>query len=133
MAKLELSFWEWMSLLLGAFLVPSPLAKILQGPKLNETKPIEGNIMEGIKELKEAVVGLNELSLIIIKHVKDGLSFEDAVAVAVEAAANSDVKAAIEGISKVPAEIGDIDLAEGVELVVVQAQYVPKILAALKA
>lgn len=89
--------------------------------------------MEGIKELKEAVVGLNELSLIIIKHVKDGLSFEDAVAVAVEAAANSDVKAAIEGISKVPAEIGDIDLAEGVELVVVQAQYVPKILAALKA
>jgi hypothetical protein len=39
---------------------------------------------------------------------------------------------AVENVTAVPAELADIDLAEGLELGKVQLTYLPKILAALK-
>lgn len=92
---------------------------------------------ESVKETKEALVGINELALILCKRLKDGVQLADALAVwdAIknDAEVQAKIVAAYDGISLVKAEVADIDLSEGIELAVMQAQYVPKLVAALKA
>lgn len=92
--------------------------------------------MVGIQETKEVLVAVNELALVIVKYVKDGVSVTDIPAIVSELIGSDSFKlkltAAITNISQVPAEIGNIDLLEGGELAVCQASYLPRILAALK-
>lgn len=91
----------------------------------------------GIKETKEALIGVNELSLVLIKHLKDGAQLTDIMAVVDDLKNNPELleklKAAKEGIEQVPAEAKDISLIEAGELLMTQVGYVPKIIAALKA
>ena len=90
----------------------------------------------GIKETKEVVVGVNELAIELVKHFKDGVQFTDALGLIETLKTNEDFKAklvaAYENIQAVPAEVKDISLVEGMELVMVQAAYLPKIIEAAK-
>lgn len=90
----------------------------------------------GIQETKEVLIAANELTLVVIKHVKDGVAVSDIPAIVSELIASDSFKLAlvdaVKGVTNVPAEIKDIDLTEGMELGKVQLAYVPKILEALK-
>jgi hypothetical protein len=89
-----------------------------------------------IKETKEALIAINELGVKIASLAKDGLQVADGLALVALLSADSDLQskllAAFQGVQAVPAELKELDINEGVELVVLQASYVPKILEALK-
>lgn len=92
---------------------------------------------QGIKELKEALIGAQDLAILIIKNLKDGLQLgKDVSAVVGELLTNEELKASLtaaaEGVSKVPAELKDIDLNEVLELVMLEVMQVSKIMEALK-
>lgn len=90
----------------------------------------------GIQETKELLVAVNELSIELIKHLKDGVQVADAVAILDTLKNNADFKAKLEAgytnVQAVPAEIKDLSLVEGGELVMTQISYLPKILEAAK-
>ena len=90
----------------------------------------------GIKELKEAMVGINELAMFLAMRMKDGVGVDDAMAVWTKLNSDADFKdkmvAAYDGIAGVPAEIKDIDLAEGLELAMLQIKYIPELIESLK-
>lgn len=92
--------------------------------------------MSGIKETKEFVVGVNEVGVEICKVAKDGLQVSDAASlyIAIQSSPELQAKlvAAFQGAQAIPAEVKDLDLVEGVELVTVQVSYVPKYIDALK-
>jgi hypothetical protein len=92
--------------------------------------------MVGIQDVKEVLIASNELTLVVIKHVKDGIAVSDIPAIVSELMTSDAFKLAlvdaVKGVTNVPAEIKDIDFAEGMELGKVQLEYVPKILEALK-
>lgn len=92
--------------------------------------------MTDVRNVKEALVALNLLSMVIIKQLKDGFQVTDIGAAILEIMASDATKealvAAIEGITSIPAEITDFTVAEGIELALVQIEYLPKILEALK-
>jgi hypothetical protein len=87
------------------------------------------------KELKELVVGVNEVSLCLISQFKDGVQVMDFVAfyekLTSDAEFKSKVEAAYLGAQQIPAEVADLDAGEVVELVMVQAGYVPRLIDAL--
>jgi hypothetical protein len=90
----------------------------------------------GIIETEDVLVAVNELSLVVIQHVKDGVQVSDIGAIVFQLmnsdAAKVALVKAVENILAVPKEIGDIDLGEGLELGKVQLSYLPKILEALR-
>lgn len=90
----------------------------------------------GIQELKEALVGINLLAVFLAEHLKDGLDIGDGIAVWQKLSSDEEFKqkliSAFEGIKAVPEEIKDMDLAEGIELMMLQAQMLPVLLAAFK-
>lgn len=91
---------------------------------------------KGIKETKEAIQG----SLVIVKEIahllKDGAQIQDLVDGFV--AINSDpvkkkaIEDALAGIQEVPAEVKDIDLAEGAELAILLIREIPELVEAFK-
>lgn len=92
--------------------------------------------MEGILETKEAIVGINELSIELVKVFKDGFQSTDVLELVAVLQSNQGLKdalqKAISGASKIPSEIKDINLSEGLELAVVQLSYLPKLQEAFK-
>ena len=93
--------------------------------------------MEGIKETKEAVVGVLVLGALVAKELKNGFQFPGDL-VALFAAIQSDeakkakLEAAVGAIEKVPAEIKDISVAEGIELASAVIAELPALIEALK-
>lgn len=89
-----------------------------------------------VKETKELLTALNEISLILISEFKDGVSVEDIAPIFAKIKANPDLSdKLIELYNKanlIPEELKDLTLAEGVELGLIQLQYVPKFIEALK-
>ncbi len=93
--------------------------------------------MEGIKETKELLVGINELSLVLIRELKDGLQVgKDAMAIMNELLSNDELKdklaAAVKGLDALDEELKDISLEEGVELGMVQVSYIGRLVDAAK-
>jgi hypothetical protein len=92
---------------------------------------------EGIKELKELLVAVNEVSLVLVKLLKDGIQLSDGMELVGKLVGDEEFKsklaAAVEGITKLPAEIKDLDLQEGLELATVEIAFIPALVAALKA
>lgn len=90
----------------------------------------------GIKETKELLIGVNELSIVLVGLLKDGAQVSDAAALIEKMKSDPEfmakLQAAYDKINEVPAEIKDLNLAEGLELVIEQAKFVPKILEAAK-
>ena len=91
----------------------------------------------GIKETKEVLIALNEIGLVVYPIVKDGVQVYDDMKALIEAIlSNSDFRQAIadavDKVMDVPAEISDIDLQEGIELIGTQLEYLKKLVDVLK-
>lgn len=92
----------------------------------------------GIKETKEVLVAVNDLSLeFITVFRKEGMTFKGILQVLADLESHQDLKdalsAAFDNVSAVPEEIKDIDLAEGLQLAEVQLSFIPQVMTALKA
>lgn len=90
-----------------------------------------------IKETKEAIIGVNEVALLLILRLKDGIQLVEDISAIVgklmsDAEFQEKLHAAYDNIKLVPEEIKDIQINEVIELVGLQSTYVPKILDALK-
>ncbi len=90
----------------------------------------------GIKETKELVDGLLELSLCLIGVFKDGAQLQDAMELWNKIGKDEILKVkfqnAFDGYKKIPAEVKDMDAFEGVELASVLLAFVPRLLGELK-
>jgi hypothetical protein len=90
----------------------------------------------GVKETKEVIVGVNELAVVLIKHLKDGAQITDVMAIVDDFKNNPELLAAIlaakENIGAVPAEMKDCSFVEAAELAMLQVSYLPKIIGAIK-
>ena len=77
--------------------------------------------MSGIAETKEALVALLTLGKFVAERAKDGLDLADAGALVTKFVLDADFKAVVEagvkGLNAIPAELGDIDLQEAVEVI----------------
>jgi hypothetical protein len=90
-----------------------------------------------MKELNEALVGINEFSIVVIGEIKDGLQLQqDIPAIMTKINGSDAVKTAcveaIKGIQLIPGEIAAAKITDWVALGWTQIQYVPKLLAAFK-
>jgi hypothetical protein len=81
----------------------------------------------GIKETKEALVALNEISLFFALQFKDGVQIQDFSAlydkIVKDPTFQAKVLLAYENYAQIPMEIKDIDAGEGLEIVKVQTEY----------
>jgi hypothetical protein len=86
---------------------------------------------EGIKETKEALIGINEVGLHLSAKMKDGVQVKDFVEFYAELQSDPDFKAKLEAAwenhKAIPAEVKDVDAGEGIELAVVQIGYAEKL------
>jgi hypothetical protein len=90
----------------------------------------------GIKETKELLVALGDISSVIAKAVKGGgtaseISSRIAAALIANPSLIEEVKAAADGISAIPSEIKDLTLGEVLELCEVSLVTTRKALTAL--
>lgn len=93
---------------------------------------------EGIQETKEVIEAVGEVGALLTSHLKDGFQLgTDIVAFMADVIARPTVRAALEkaadNISKVPAEIKDVDASEGLQLAKASLEAGEKIINALKA
>lgn len=88
----------------------------------------------GIKETKEALVAVNEISLHIVSRIKLGV-VADVMGLLADLQNDVDFKAKLQAgfdnVTAVPAEVADISIGEALELASVEITYVPKFIAAL--
>ena len=91
---------------------------------------------QDIKNTKEALVAFLDLLPVLIAKFHDGLQVQDFVELAAKISADEELKAkllaAYNDAEKIPAEVGDLDIAETLEIVSLVVTKVPAILAALK-
>jgi hypothetical protein len=91
----------------------------------------------GIKEAKDALIGINELALFILIRLKDGVQVSDAIAIWDKISKDPDfmakMHAAYSGACLVPDELVHATAMEDFELASIQASYLTKFIAALKA
>lgn len=89
-----------------------------------------GGKMEGIKETKEALIGVNELALFLVKRLKDGADLNDALAIWEKLQKDDEFKEILQkawdGYQAVPNETKDLNVPEAIELISVQLEYLPK-------
>lgn len=88
---------------------------------------------EGIKETKEALIAVNEVSICLAEKFKDGVQATDFTEFYAKVTADEDfkakVKAGYDNYKAIPAEVKDLDSGEGMELAAIQLDYAPKLLA----
>lgn len=85
----------------------------------------------GIKETKELVIGSFELTLLIIRRLRDGFDFSDPIAIMMDIQKDPLYTEAIKGIKKVPTEARDYKLEEILELMGISVSYAQKIMMAI--
>jgi|GEM_PF-2263275 len=93
--------------------------------------------MIGTTETKEAIVGINELILVVAVLLKDGFQpGSDMTSFVTKLVSDSNFRSVLmkaqDGANKIPAEMKDLDLMEGIELAKLQIEYIPKIVSVLK-
>ena len=91
----------------------------------------------GIKETKEVLVAVNELTIVILILILDGLQFFKDIKelfnhIKEDADFRDKFALAVDNIKMVPAEVKDIDAYEIIELAGSQLAFLPKLLAAIK-
>ncbi len=90
----------------------------------------------GVKETKEALVGVNEVAVLVAMKFKDGVQFGDFAAFweafKNDAEFKAKMEAAYNNFQAIPEEVKDLDVMEGMELAMVQISYVPKLVEAFK-
>jgi hypothetical protein len=84
----------------------------------------------GIRESREAIIGMMELSLVMADVLKDGAQLSDLGVVFAKFSTDKNFKEkmriALDKIGEVPKELGDLDLSEGMELAMLLIPYVPR-------
>lgn len=94
------------------------------------------NPVHGNKELKEALVGANALTLYMVGALKDGLQLEDVTDLLDKWKNDEEFKKklvdAAEGANKIPDEVKDMDVGEGIELAAVQVEFIDDYVEAVK-
>lgn len=88
----------------------------------------------GIKETKEALVGANEVALVLVANFSKGVlgEFEAFYQKLVsDPSFKAKIAAAYDNYQAIPEEVKDLDLGESVELAMLQVSFVPKFVAAL--
>ena len=90
----------------------------------------------GIKETKELLIGINEVAIFLVTIFKDGVNLADFGAVwhklICDGGFRSKLQAAYSEFSKIPQEFSDLSLIESMEILKLQADYVTKIIEALR-
>jgi len=90
----------------------------------------------GVKETKEAIIGVNELSLFLCQRLKDGVQVGDAVALWAKLTSDAEfmskIQAAYDGAALIPAEMKNATFTQDAELIGIQLSYLPKFIEALK-
>lgn len=93
--------------------------------------------MAGIQETKDVLVAANELALVIVSEVRDGVQADDVQKVIEKVMTSPAVtgafQKAVQNVMAVPLELADISFFEGIELAQTQLAYVPKFIEAFKA
>ena len=88
-----------------------------------------------IKETRELLVGINELSIVLIKQLKDGVQFNDVVELWTKIQADADFRTkltlAIENVKAVPTEFKESTLQDKLDLIQTELNYIPLIVATL--
>ena len=91
----------------------------------------------GLKETKEAMVGLLKIAALLAEVLKDGAQADDVSVVIAKMMSDETLKAALleayNGIDQVPTELGDLSLVEGFSLVGFAVPELMKIILKLKA
>lgn len=91
---------------------------------------------QGVKETKEALVGLLALALVLAKHFKDGVQGKDFVAIYADVQSSPELKAkleaAYEGYNLIDDELKDVSLAEAFELLQAATPEVLKLIEELR-
>ena len=85
-----------------------------------------------IKEMKEMMVGLMEMALMMAELFKDGVQAEDFMQMFMKLKDDPRYLEAFKGMKEIPAEAKDIDLQEGMELVMMMMPYIPRMIDAMK-
>lgn len=92
---------------------------------------------KGVKETKEVMVGFLVIASLMAKHFKDGVQVADFAQIMAKVAADEELKAKIEAAYKdvelVKAEVSDLSMAEGFELVSAALPELMKLVEAIKA
>ena len=92
--------------------------------------------MPGIKETTEVIIAANLLTCFLIERLKDGVQMNDFSAayekLILDEGFKNAMRDAYKDIEKVPAEMGDLDGIEMVELSSLQINMIPKLLSAIK-
>lgn len=93
--------------------------------------------MAGIQETKEVLVAVNEVGVLAVTVLKDGVQLKDDfetvyAKLVTDEGFKAKVLAAYTDIGKVPAEMSDLDFVETFDLVRTQISFVPRYVAALK-
>ncbi len=90
----------------------------------------------GMKETKEMVVAINEVILCLLNVFKDGVGVMDFVHLFESIQANdglrSKLSAAYENYKSIPEEVGHASPSDTFSIVLMQMEYLSKILEALK-
>jgi hypothetical protein len=90
----------------------------------------------GIKESKEALEGMMELAKCMMMVFKDGVQLADAAELWDKLKNDPEVSAkmmmAYEGYKHIPAEMKDLDLAEGFELAYCAMRHIPEMIEIMK-
>ena len=88
------------------------------------------------KETKELIKAIFDIAKVSAEVLKDGVQAQDVVdgymKLMGDPVKKAELEAALANIQAVPAELKDISLAEGIEILVLVVQEVPGLLAAFK-
>lgn len=92
---------------------------------------------QGVKETKEALVGMLALAVVLTKHFKDGVQVgKDFAAIYAEIVSSPDLKekleVAYEGYNLIDDELKDVDLKESFELLSAATPEVLKLIEELR-
>lgn len=86
----------------------------------------------GIKETKELFEAVGVLVEVLIERLKDGFAVEDLASILSKVAFDQKVREGLKDLKKLPAEMKDLDLDEGIELAMILVAKVPKYIEAAK-
>jgi len=94
------------------------------------------NSVEGIKEINDVLLAMNATALFMAARLKDGVGFDDGAAFIAFITSDPEYKKLIadayDKYAKIPAEIKDVDVGEGLELINTELKFIPNLLDVLK-
>ena len=86
----------------------------------------------GVQESKEMLVAVMALAAAMVKAAKDGIQITDLAVLISDENLKGALAAAAEGMTKIPAEMGELTLSEGLELAMTLIQGLPAVIEAGK-